>query len=76
LLERTDLDFAGRLRHLYNLAYSRDPSEGEVSRAVGYLNRLRFAMPQSELAATDIDVRIWTSLCRAVLAANEFVYVE
>ncbi len=76
LLGRTDLDPPARVRHLYDLAYSRAPSEAEVSRAAGYLDRLRAAMTQSGIAAAEIEPRAWTSLCRAVLSANEFVYVE
>ena len=76
LLGLTDLDPPARVRHLYDLAFSREPSEAEVSRAAGYLDRLRAAMTQSGIAAAEIEQRAWTSLCRAVLSANEFVYVE
>jgi hypothetical protein len=76
LLQQTDLDQPARLRHLYRLAYSRDPSEGEVSRAAGYLDRIRGAMAQAGIAESDLDLKSWTSLSRAVLSANEFIYVE
>ena len=76
LLESPDLDLPGRLHRLYRLAYCREPLEMEISRAAGYLDRLRAAMAQSGIAAAEIDLRTWTSLCRAVLSANEFVYVE
>ena len=67
---------ANRICELYELAYSRQPSEAEVTRATTYLDRLRSVMTQSGVATIDIEPRVWTSLCRAVLAANEFVYVE
>jgi hypothetical protein len=76
LLGRNDLDESARVRQLYDLAYSREPSESEISRAVGYMGRLRTAMTESGIAAFEVDLRAWTSLCRAVLSANEFVYVE
>ncbi|MFO1041136.1 MAG: DUF1553 domain-containing protein [Planctomycetaceae bacterium] len=66
----------GRIRHLYNLAYGRDPSEAEVSRGTGYLEKLRTAMTAAGIAATEIESKVWTSYCRAILSANEFVYVE
>jgi hypothetical protein len=76
LLDQTDLDQPGRIRYLYQLCYCRNPSEAEVDRAIGYLDRVRLALMELEPAAVDIDARIWTSLCRAVLSANEFLYTE
>lgn len=74
--DRQDLDVRGRIRHLYALSYSRDASEGEISRASGYLDRIRTAFIQSGVDPADADLRAWTSFCRALLSANEFVYVE
>ncbi len=72
--EQGDTD--GRIRHLFNLAYGRDPSEAEISRGTGYLEKLRTAMTAVGIAATVIESKVWTSYCRAILSANEFVYVE
>lgn len=76
LLERPELDPVARMRHLYRLAYCREPTEAEVSRATAYLDRIGSAMAASEVEAGQVELRAWTSLCRAVLAANEFIYVE
>lgn len=76
LLEQKETSSAVRIRQLCNLAYCRDPSEAEVSRAVGYLDRVRAAMMQSEIPGPEIELRAWTSLCRAILSANEFLYVD
>lgn len=75
-LSRNDQRTSDRIGQLYELAYSRPPSEAEVTRATTYLDRLRAAMSLSGLATIDFEPKAWTSLCRAVLAANEFVYVE
>ena len=69
-------DTSARIRFLYQRAYSRGPSEAEVSRLTGYLDRLRSAMANSGIAETEIETRVWVSMCRAVLSANEFVYVD
>ena len=76
LLARSDLDTPGRITRLYELAYSRPPTTTEVTRGTAYLARLRTARTLSGAATVDIELPVWTSLCRAVLAANEFVYVE
>ena len=76
LRDRNDSDPADTVRHLYRLAYSRDPSTLEVQRAIDYLGRMRAAVVESGVTADQVESRAWTSLCRAVLAANEFVYIE
>ena len=76
LLGQNEVDESVRIRLLYQLAYSRLPSDAEVNRGVGYLDRMRVALNQSGIGASEIELRTWTSLCRAVLSANEFVYVE
>ena len=76
MTQRKDLELPTRLRLLYQLSYSRDPSEGEVARAAGYLDRIKTTLQQSGVAASEIELRAWISLCRALLSANEFIYVE
>jgi len=76
MTHRKDLELPTRLRLLYQLSYSRDPSEGEVARAAGYLERIKTTLLQSGVAASEIELRAWISLCRALLSANEFIYVE
>lgn len=76
LVQRADLDLPARVRQLYQVAYSRDPSAAEISRAANYLDRIRSAMSQSGIAESELESKSWTSLCRAVLSANEFIYVE
>jgi hypothetical protein len=76
LLEPTNQEASARIRVLFQRAYSRDPSEAEVSRSIGYLDRIRKTLTSAGFAAAEIDTRAWISLCRAVLSANEFVYVD
>ena len=77
LLGQSDLDSAGRIRQLYRLTCSRDPSESEVSRASGYLDRLQSAIEKPNRESDlNRELRVWTSLCRAILSTNEYVYLE
>ena len=77
LLQQADLDQAARLRLLYTIVYCREPSDAETLRAQAYLDRVRSAMlEEGAVNSADLEIRQWTSLCRAVLSANEFVYVE
>lgn len=76
LLAHSELDHAARTKELYQRAYGRDPSETEVTRAASYLQRLRASLAEAGVSESETETRAWVSLCRAVLSANEFVYVE
>lgn len=74
LLDRADLDDAGRVRLLYLTAYSRQPGERELERGkaalAGFEEELRNAEPESRRS------RAWALYCHVVLAANEFVFLN
>ncbi len=72
LLGLKDLDDAQRIQKLYATCYGRAAKPSEVTRALTFLSRFQLAYPQSE----DRRERAWQSLCKAVIAANEFIYVE
>ena len=75
ILNSPAVDDTARVMALYERSLGRPASPADVSRALGYVERMS-ALP--ELASTSFPprVRAWQSLCRAVLASNEFVYVE
>ncbi|MDB5340683.1 MAG: hypothetical protein JWN70_6302, partial [Planctomycetaceae bacterium] len=75
LLARTDLDMPGRINVLYVKAYGRPPIPVEVQRDAAYLERFR-AAAAGKVPEGEVELRAWRSLCRAILAANEFMYVE
>ena len=75
LLGQTELDAEGRLKVLYVKAYGRPPSAVEVQRDLSYLDRFR-KLAGDKIPAAELESRAWLSLCRAILAANEFLYVE
>lgn len=71
-----ELDQTAKIHQLYQKAYSRTASAAEVSRAIGYMDRLTAEFTRDGVDANQIEQRVWTSLARAVLSANEFIYVE
>jgi hypothetical protein len=76
LLGETRLDDAGRVWLAYERAYGRAPDERETARALAFLRRCEEALAGEKMDAGERRLRAWQSLCRVVLAANEFVYVE
>jgi hypothetical protein len=66
LLQRTDIDDAGRIASAYQLAMSRPATAKEIERATRYLSECETADPKAA----------WASFCQALLASAEFRYVR
>lgn len=67
---------SARIQRAYRLAYSRPPSEPEVKRALGFVQQYSEALAAHEPDAEARRRRAWQSLCRALLSASEFLYLE
>jgi hypothetical protein len=76
LLADATLDDAGRVRRAYERAYSRLPSGAEAARALEFVRRCEETLGREGVDVKDRRLRAWQSLCRVVLAANEFIYVD
>jgi hypothetical protein len=74
LLAQPDLDDTVRIRQAYQACYQREPLSSETSRSLDFLNRLEAAQP--EAIPADRRLAAWRGLCRTLLAANEFLFVE
>jgi len=76
LLKDEKLDDTGRVHRVYLLCYSRLPSLQETKRALQYLDQ--YAEARQQIQPDDGGSRLdgWRSFCRAIIAANEFVYLE
>ncbi len=75
LLQDDKLDDAARLVRAYETVYARPPAPQETRRALDFLSRVERELTE-EGAATERRLRAWQSLCRVLVAANEFVFVE
>ena len=71
LREQPKADATTRVRWLFESAYGRLPSDGEVSACVESLGELSALQPGD---AAEVDT--WTDLCHALLNANDFIYVK
>jgi hypothetical protein len=63
-----------RIALAWKLCYARLPAPDEVARAEAYLGAAGHAL--GEPAANAVDHIVWTSLCRVLLSANEFIHVD
>ena len=74
LLAQPNLDDAARVRQAFLTCYQREPLSSETSRSLDFLNRLEAA--QTDAVPADRRSAAWRGLCRTLLAANEFLFVE
>jgi hypothetical protein len=65
-----------RVRQAYYRAFARPATEDERLRSLLYLNRYEAALTATEPDAAKRRERAWQSLCQALFAANEFIYVN
>jgi mono/diheme cytochrome c family protein len=76
LLEQSYPDDSARVQAIYERAYARRAAEAEVVRALQFVNDYQAGQIARETAPDEARLHAWQSLCRAVLSANEFVFVE
>src|SRR5262249_11856920 len=69
-------DDRARVESIYEAAYSRPASASETARALEFVAQYAAAQVARQASPAAAHLRAWQSLCRAVLSANEFVYVE
>ncbi|MEP6755440.1 MAG: DUF1553 domain-containing protein, partial [Chthonomonadales bacterium] len=73
-MEKVDPDFI--VKAVYELAYQRKPSDGEIQMAMAFLNDQRDIYGRTaKLRPTARELAL-ADLCLALLSANEFVYVD
>lgn len=75
LMERESED-RGRVRLAYLMAFARTPSEAEVAAALGFLESYRGALAAEGVAVDRVGSESWAAYARALLASNEFFYVD
>ena len=72
ILKKSELSDADRIRQIYLTSYGRPATEPEVTRGLEYLAKFQVAYAK----AKDPRLSAWQSLCKSIIAANEFIYVE
>ncbi|MBI3865547.1 MAG: DUF1553 domain-containing protein [Planctomycetia bacterium] len=76
LLQAATGDDSARVQTIYERAYARPATTAEVSRALQFVEQYQTAQAARQAPPEDARLKAWQALCRAVLSANEFVYVE
>ena len=74
LLAKAIENNAQRLQTLYGLAYNRLPTEKEQQQALNFVAEFATAQGDNDVAQNELTA--WQSLCQAVFASNEFMYLR
>ena len=69
-------DDATRVIRAWQLSYSRPPSTDEIAFSLKYVDAYTRHYKSKFPDRSDVEMRSWQSLCRAIMAANEFLFVE
>ncbi|MFO0906222.1 MAG: DUF1553 domain-containing protein [Pirellulales bacterium] len=76
LLREPAVDDAARVTLLYERTVSRSPKEDEVERGLAFVDRYLTAVRGQTESEGEARELAWRALARAVLSANEFVYLD
>jgi hypothetical protein len=76
LLAAGEPEDAARTHHAYVLAYSRPPSEAEATRSMEFVKAYQADLVGQGIEVGQARLRAWQALCRVILSANEFIYLD
>jgi mono/diheme cytochrome c family protein len=71
LLDQKEMSDEARVEAAYLRILNRQPTKDEVEGALNYVTGFK-----QKFAGKDADQKAWQSLCRALMASNNFVYVD
>jgi cytochrome c553 len=74
LVKNQSLTDAQRVAKIYRTCYGRSPVPAEVTRSLEYLAKFKTAYQRANSKTPDVSA--WQSLCKSIIASNEFIYVE
>ena len=69
-------DDASRVFEVFARFYSRPPTESEIESSLNFIHAYEQSLRSNGMAADQLRLRSWQALCRALMATNEFLYVN
>jgi mono/diheme cytochrome c family protein len=76
LLALSGVDDAGRIRDAYERALARPPSPSEVDRGLTFFAQVEQALRDRQKDDAERRILAWQSFCKALIATNEFIYLN
>ena len=75
MLESFDAD-AARITEAFERFYSRPPTQFEIESSLGFIASYEDTLRTRGTAAEQLRPEAWQAFCRALMATNEFLYVN
>ena len=77
LVGNDSLDDRERLELVFQKAYGRDAASDEATKILSYLEKTKLQYASNgETSSKEIDITAWRSVCRILVAASEFIYID
>ena len=67
---------AGRITEAFERFYSRPPTPSEVESSLGFIASYEDTLRVRGMAPEQLRPQAWQAFCRALMATNEFLYVN
>ncbi len=75
LLESIATD-ADRIAEAFERFYSRPPTQSEIESSLNFIAHYEDTLSSRGTAAEQLRPQAWQAFCRALMATNEFLYVN
>ena len=69
-------DVQQRIQQLYLQVLGRTADLQELASCLAHLEKYSAALEEDGIKGADQQLQSWQSLCRALLASNEFIYLD
>lgn len=69
-------DDASRIAEAFERFYSRPPTPSEIESSLSFIASYEEHLRSNETVAAKVHLRSWQAFCRALMATNEFLYVD
>ena len=76
VLKHPAISHQDRVRYVYQLILSRQPTDQEVDLWVRFIQQRTELAITSKISETERPLEIWSSVVRVLLSSNEFVYLK
>lgn len=76
IIHETHLDESAKVNRIYERTFSRPATEMEKIRAIKYIKQYRQDLKPLKMSEEEKERQTWQSLCRVLIASNEFLFVN
>ncbi|QDU09932.1 DUF1553 domain-containing protein [Gimesia aquarii] len=76
IIHETQLDDSAKINRIYERTFSRPATAKEINQALNYISQYKQDLQSLKMSEEEKEQRTWQSLCRILIASNEFLFVN